>query len=112
MQSILCEFLIGLSGDPRRDAVQAVENVSNWTQTVPQTESQARPLTALEPEVQREVVKPGDTGVGNGTTSATQSAPTPTKSTQGAGFKSNITLSKPEGSPTLRAVDVPASGCG
>lgn len=37
------------------DAAQAVENVSHGTQTVPQTERQARPLTALEPEVQREV---------------------------------------------------------
>ncbi len=39
------------------DAAAAVNNVSNWTQTVPQTESQARPLTRLEPEVQREVWK-------------------------------------------------------
>lgn len=37
------------------DAAAAVSHVSNWTQTVPQTESQARPLTRLEPEVQREV---------------------------------------------------------
>lgn len=34
------------------DAAQAVENVSNWTQTIPVTESQARPLTALLPETQ------------------------------------------------------------
>jgi phage N-6-adenine-methyltransferase len=36
------------------DAAQATENVSNWTQIAPATESQARPLTALEPEQQRE----------------------------------------------------------
>lgn len=36
------------------DAAGVVSNVSNWTQTVPKTESQARPLTKLEPEVQRE----------------------------------------------------------
>jgi protein gp37 len=36
------------------DAAQVVENVSNWTQ-IPVTESQARPLTVLEPEQQREV---------------------------------------------------------
>lgn len=35
------------------DAAQAVENVSNWTQIQPATESQARPLTQLkEPEQQ------------------------------------------------------------
>jgi hypothetical protein len=34
------------------DAASAVENVSNWTQTLPATESQARPLTKLEPELQ------------------------------------------------------------
>lgn len=37
------------------DAAQVVENVSNWTQTIPATESQARPLTRLEPEVQQAV---------------------------------------------------------
>lgn len=36
------------------DAAKVLENVSNWTQTLPQSESQARPLTSLEPEVQRE----------------------------------------------------------
>lgn len=36
------------------DAAQVIENVSNWTQIVPATESQARPLTALEPEQQAE----------------------------------------------------------
>lgn len=37
------------------DAAQVVENVSNWRQNVaPATESQARPLSALEPEEQRE----------------------------------------------------------
>lgn len=35
------------------DAAQVVENVSNWTQ-IPVTESQARPLTTLEPAQQRE----------------------------------------------------------
>lgn len=34
------------------DAALVVENVSNWTQTPPQTESQARPLTRLDPELQ------------------------------------------------------------
>jgi len=34
------------------DAAQSVENVSNWTQTLPATESQARPLTKLEPDLQ------------------------------------------------------------
>jgi hypothetical protein len=37
------------------EAAQVVENVSNWTQTAPATESQARPLTVLPPEAQREV---------------------------------------------------------
>lgn len=38
------------------DAAQVVGNVSNWTQIdPPATESQARPLTVLEPEQQREV---------------------------------------------------------
>jgi len=37
------------------DAAQVVSNVSNWTQILPTTESQARPLTQLEPEQQREV---------------------------------------------------------
>ena len=32
------------------DAATAVSNVSNWTQALPTTESQARPLTRLEPE--------------------------------------------------------------
>ena len=36
------------------DAAQVVENVSNWTQTVPATESQARPLTGLPVDLQRE----------------------------------------------------------
>lgn len=34
------------------DAANAVSNVSNWTQTLPVTESQARPLTSLPPEQQ------------------------------------------------------------
>lgn len=38
------------------EATQAVENVSNWTQLPPPAnEAQARPLTKLEPEQQREV---------------------------------------------------------
>lgn len=37
------------------DAAKAVENVSNWTQIQPATESQARPLTSLPPEVQADV---------------------------------------------------------
>ncbi|NJL33924.1 MAG: hypothetical protein HC893_08765 [Chloroflexaceae bacterium] len=37
------------------DATEVVENVSNWTQTLPTNEAQARPLTRLkEPEQQRE----------------------------------------------------------
>lgn len=36
------------------DAADAVGNVSNWTQIQPTTESQARPLTSLEPDQQRE----------------------------------------------------------
>lgn len=36
------------------DAAQAVENVSNWTQILPTNEAQARPLTQLEPDEQRE----------------------------------------------------------
>ncbi len=36
------------------DAATVVGNVNNCTQ-VPATESQARPLTRLEPEVQREL---------------------------------------------------------
>ena len=36
---------------------QAVENVSNWTQTLPSTESQARPLTSLPPEQQAAATK-------------------------------------------------------
>lgn len=42
------------------DAASVVENVSNWTQTAPANEAQARPLTELEPEAQRlawEIVK-------------------------------------------------------
>ena len=39
------------------DAAEVIENVRNCAQTIPQTESQARPLTRLEPEVQREVWK-------------------------------------------------------
>ncbi|MDP2676060.1 MAG: DNA N-6-adenine-methyltransferase [bacterium] len=35
-------------------AAAVVENVSNWTQTPPTNESQARPLTSLPPEQQRE----------------------------------------------------------
>ncbi|MCI0348146.1 MAG: phage N-6-adenine-methyltransferase, partial [Acidobacteriales bacterium] len=34
------------------EAAEVYENVSNWTQTLPATESQARPLTALPPEQQ------------------------------------------------------------
>jgi hypothetical protein len=34
-------------------ASEVIENVRNCAQTLPQTESQARPLTSLEPEVQR-----------------------------------------------------------
>lgn len=34
------------------DAAQVVENVSNWTQSPPTNEAQARPLTPLEPEQQ------------------------------------------------------------
>ena len=37
------------------DAAEVIENVRNCAQTIPQTESQARPLTRLEPEVQQEV---------------------------------------------------------
>ncbi len=37
------------------DAATVVSNVSNLETLVPATESQARPLTRLEPEVQREV---------------------------------------------------------
>jgi phage N-6-adenine-methyltransferase len=37
------------------DAAGVVQNVSNWTQTIPATESQARPLTNLDPDQQREV---------------------------------------------------------
>lgn len=37
------------------EAAEVVQNVSNWTQTLPATESQARPLTALEPDEQRQV---------------------------------------------------------
>lgn len=37
------------------DAAKVVENVSNWTQTPPANEAQARPLTELEPEAQRVV---------------------------------------------------------
>lgn len=39
------------------DASVVVANVSNWTQNLPQTESQARPLTQLQPEAQREAWK-------------------------------------------------------
>ena len=38
------------------DAAAVVENVSNWTQIeAPANEAQARPLTALSPDLQREV---------------------------------------------------------
>ena len=37
------------------DASKVIENVSNWTQILPATESQARPLTSLEPDQQRVV---------------------------------------------------------
>ena len=37
------------------DAAAVVSNVSNWTQNAPATESQARPLTSLTPDQQREV---------------------------------------------------------
>jgi phage N-6-adenine-methyltransferase len=37
------------------DAADVVNNVSNWTQNVPTTESQVRPLTSLEPDQQVEV---------------------------------------------------------
>jgi hypothetical protein len=36
------------------DAASVVSNVSNWTQEIPHTESQARPLTSLDPDDQRE----------------------------------------------------------
>jgi hypothetical protein len=37
------------------DSSEVVKNVSNWTQIQPKTESQARPLTKIEPELQKEV---------------------------------------------------------
>jgi len=37
------------------DSAEVVRNVSNWTQTTPDSESVARPLTGLSPDVQREV---------------------------------------------------------